>query len=192
MSSTAEFSQLVEKNPGINLYAVNDEDTLKMLIQKVFVVKNKKKYMVFFFPLNPQKKKVRISRHLQLHILHILEFALILVLATRFLNYQKKKGGEIMGRVKNTLSYLPTIPITISPAQVGAATTSEQAFTCAGLRANDVVQAVKPTLQAGLAVASARVTTVNQVLIMFVNASAAPITPTGAEVYKIVCVGTSG
>src|SRR6185369_5014254 len=76
--------------------------------------------------------------------------------------------------------------ITISPAQVAANTTAEQTFTFPGLLASDVVHSVsKPTAQAGLGIVGWRVTAANTVGVTFVNATAAPITPTASEVYQV-------
>lgn len=76
--------------------------------------------------------------------------------------------------------------ITISPASVGAATCAEQIFACASADANDLVLSVtKPTAQAGLGIAGARVSSAGNIGINFVNATAAPIVPTAAQVYQI-------
>lgn len=78
---------------------------------------------------------------------------------------------------------------TLSPAQVAANTTAEQTFTVQGLHANDVVVAViKPTAQAGLGIVGFRVTSTGLLGITFSNNTAAAITPTASQVYKICVV----
>ncbi len=74
---------------------------------------------------------------------------------------------------------------TISPAQVANATSAEQTFTINGLLVSDFVAVMKPTSQAGLGIVGARVTAANTLGITFMNATAAPITPTASEVYVI-------
>lgn len=75
--------------------------------------------------------------------------------------------------------------LSISPAQVAANTTAEQTFTLTGLNVGDVVNVNKPTSQAGLGVAGARVSALNTIAITFINATASPITPTASEVYVV-------
>jgi hypothetical protein len=75
--------------------------------------------------------------------------------------------------------------ISLSPASVAPNTTAEQTFTVQGLRVGDFVEANKPTTQAGLAIANARVSAANTLAIAFGNLTAATITPTAAEVYQV-------
>ena len=79
----------------------------------------------------------------------------------------------------------------LSPALVAANTTAEQTFniTTPGVvfDANSVLVSVnKPSQQAGLAVASGRVSAANQVALTFVNDTAAGITPTATENYTFI------
>ena len=75
----------------------------------------------------------------------------------------------------------------LSPVAVAANTTAEQTFTVNGLVAGDTVLAVnKPTAQAGLGIVGWRVSAANTLAITFSNNTAAPITPTAAEVYNVV------
>lgn len=74
----------------------------------------------------------------------------------------------------------------ISPAQVVNATTSEQTFTVTGLTTSDAVFVVKPTHQAGLGIVNARVSAADTLAITFMNATAATITPTASETYKVI------
>ena len=77
--------------------------------------------------------------------------------------------------------------ITLSPSAVAANTTAEQTFTStgSGIMAGDYVSINKPTAQAGLGIVGARGVGTDQFAITFVNATAAPITPTAAEVYLV-------
>lgn len=74
----------------------------------------------------------------------------------------------------------------ISPSAVTKFTSAEQTFTVTGLLTTDAVVVNKPTSQAGLGVAGARVTALNTLGITFINATSASITPTASEVYKVV------
>lgn len=75
----------------------------------------------------------------------------------------------------------------LSPVQVAANTTAEQTFTVTGLVTTDIVVAIqKPTAQAGLGIVGWRVSATNALAITFGNNTAAPITPTAAETYKIL------
>src|SRR5574340_192103 len=80
------------------------------------------------------------------------------------------------------------VNLTLTPAQVAANTTAEQTFTLAGAQvANDIIISInKPTSQAGLGIVNYRVSANNQIAITFSNNTAAPITPTAGEVYKVV------
>lgn len=73
---------------------------------------------------------------------------------------------------------------TLSPAIVAANTTAEQSFAVTGLLANDMVFVNKPTAQAGLGIVGTRVTA-GALLITFSNNTAAGITPTAGEVYRV-------
>jgi hypothetical protein len=70
------------------------------------------------------------------------------------------------------------------PASVANGTTAEQTFTVSGLIAGTPVIVNKPTLQAGLGIAGARVSAANTLAINFVNTTTATITP-AAETYYI-------
>src|SRR5437868_15001292 len=75
---------------------------------------------------------------------------------------------------------------TLSPALVAANTTAEQTFTCTGLVTADAVIVNKPTAQAGLGIVGARVSAADTLAITFSNNTGAGITPTAAEVYKVI------
>lgn len=78
---------------------------------------------------------------------------------------------------------------TLSPAAVAANTSAEQTFTVQGLHANDVViSVIKPTAQAGLGIVGFRVTSAGLLAITFGNFTAASITPTASQVYKIAVI----
>lgn len=84
-----------------------------------------------------------------------------------------------------------TFTATLSPAAVAANSVMEQQFSIAGvvggagLPVGELVQVSKPTSQAGLDIAGCRIVSSNVLGITFVNVTAAPITPTAAEVYSI-------
>lgn len=78
--------------------------------------------------------------------------------------------------------------ITLSPVAVVANTTTEQTFTITGLAVGDIVELIKPTTQAGLGIVNTRVSAANTLAVAFLNATAASITPTAAEVYQFFVV----
>lgn len=77
--------------------------------------------------------------------------------------------------------------ITLSPVSVATITAAEQTFaaTGIGLLTTDVVLVQKPTAQAGLGIVGSRVSAADTLAITFVNPTAAAITPTASEVYKV-------
>lgn len=79
------------------------------------------------------------------------------------------------------------ISAALTPGSVAAATTAEGTFAVAGLLPGDVVSVSKPTFQAGLGIAGARVPAANTLNITFVNPTAGAITPT-AGTYQISVV----
>ncbi len=74
---------------------------------------------------------------------------------------------------------------TLSPAAVQPNTAAEQQFTVAGLAGNTAVAVNKPTTQAGLLVTGSRSVSAGVLGITFANFTAATITPTASEVYKV-------
>lgn len=76
--------------------------------------------------------------------------------------------------------------IIISPTIINAGLAPEQTFTCNGLAVGDFVAVSKPTAQAGLGIAGARVTAANTIGITFVNPTAGNITPTASETYLVL------
>lgn len=73
----------------------------------------------------------------------------------------------------------------LTPAAVPANSAVEQQFTVTGIRVNDLVIVNKPTAQAGLDIGGCRAVSNNVLGITYINATAAPITPT-AETYAVV------
>lgn len=73
---------------------------------------------------------------------------------------------------------------TLSPAAVGAATTSEQTFTVRGLKPSDAVFVVKPTHTTGVMPVHARVSANDTLAVCFNNPTAGSLTPP-AEPYLI-------
>ena len=71
---------------------------------------------------------------------------------------------------------------------VTANTTSEQSLTYNGLQVGDFVYVSKPTFQAGIGVAGARVSAANTLAITWVNATAGTPTPTATDRYTLVVI----
>ncbi len=91
-------------------------------------------------------------------------------------------AGMIMG---NVLS-LGVASVTLSPAAVAANTTAEQNFALPGILMRDSILGIaKPSHQAGLGIVNQRVVADGVMAITFMNCTAASITPTAGEVYKV-------
>lgn len=86
------------------------------------------------------------------------------------------------------LKAISLLGITLSPAIVAANTTAEQTFTVRGLVTTDLVNVTKPTAQAGLGICGARISAADTLAITFNNNTAAGITPTAGEIYKVLVV----
>lgn len=84
------------------------------------------------------------------------------------------------------LANILMLQATLTPGILGAATTGEQTFTVNGLLPTDVVIVQKPTAQAGIGIAGARVTAANTLGINFINPTAGTPTPTAGETYLIL------
>lgn len=84
------------------------------------------------------------------------------------------------------LQLIMMLQAALTPGEVETITTEEQPFTVNGLQVGDIVLVQKPTFQAGLGLAGARVTAANTLGITFVNPTAAGITPTAGEIYLIL------
>lgn len=78
--------------------------------------------------------------------------------------------------------------VTLSPASVANATSAEQTFTMTGVLTTDYVGVNKPTAQAGLGIVGARVSAADVLALTFGNFTAATITPTASEAYKVYVV----
>ncbi len=84
-------------------------------------------------------------------------------------------------------SYMFLLQSALTPAQVNTVTAPEQTFTVNGLLVGDFVQVMKPTAQAGLGIAGARVSAADTLAITYVNPTAGNITPT-AETYTLLVI----
>jgi hypothetical protein len=91
-----------------------------------------------------------------------------------------------MSYVTGNLVKQSVISVTLSPALIVLNTTAEQTFTVNGLLTGDFVSCNKPTAQAGLGIVGCRVSAANTLAITFLNTTASAITPTAAQVYKIL------
>jgi hypothetical protein len=79
------------------------------------------------------------------------------------------------------------LTVTLSPAEVAANTSAEQTFTVSGLAVGDIVIKVeKPTAQAGIGIVGTRVSAANTLAVVFMNTTAAAVTPTASESYLIL------
>src|SRR6187455_1952364 len=91
------------------------------------------------------------------------------------------------GIITGNIASMGVASVSLTPAEVAANTTAEQTFTVPGLRTTDVIVGTnKPTSQAGLGIVGRRVSAANTLAITFINATAAPITPTAAETYQVI------
>lgn len=75
----------------------------------------------------------------------------------------------------------------LTPASVAANTTAEQTFTVTGLATSDIVVVNKPSLDAGIGIANARVSATDTLAITYINATGGAIVPT-SETYNILTV----
>ena len=91
-----------------------------------------------------------------------------------------------MSYVLGNLVKQSVISVTLSPVAIVLNTTAEQTFTVNGLLPGDHVTCNKPTAQAGLGIVGCRVSAANTLAITFSNNTGSSITPTAAQVYKIL------
>lgn len=77
---------------------------------------------------------------------------------------------------RNRVSYQ-----TLSPAQVSANTTAEEAFTVPGARVGEQVSVSPPGHEAGVSATVCRVSAANTVSVTFVNPTGSGVTPTSGE-----------
>ena len=83
------------------------------------------------------------------------------------------------------IQQLGVLFVPVVPASVAAATTVEQTFTVVGLQMSDVVFVTKPSAQAGLSVATARVSALATLAVTYSNTTAGAIVPS-AETYTML------
>lgn len=103
-------------------------------------------------------------------------------------------GSEAYGFV--ALRGVGSFTQALTPAAVPANTTAEQQFTItttsigggSGLPVGELLQVVKPTNQTGLDITGCRIVSSNVIGITFSNVTAAPITPTAAESYRMFSI----
>lgn len=90
-----------------------------------------------------------------------------------------------LGGVDSTNNTI-TIESVQSPAAVANATATEVGLTVTGLATTDTIVGVsKPTAQAGIGLVGWRVSAANTLGLTFMNATAATVTPTASESYKV-------
>ena len=77
------------------------------------------------------------------------------------------------------------LAVALTPAAVGATTTSEQTFTVSGVLPGDFIDISKPSHQPGIALGNVRVSAANTIAVEFANNSTGTLTPTAGEIYSI-------
>lgn len=94
--------------------------------------------------------------------------------------------GTLDGNVRGVY----VVPVSVgTQASVGANTSVERTLTVPGLRTTDVIVGIsKPTLQAGLSVIPGRVSASDTLAMVYVNNTAAGITPTASETYQVTVI----
>jgi len=96
-------------------------------------------------------------------------------------------ASEVYGIV--ALRGLGALTAVLTPAAVVSQTVTEQQFAVSGLAAGTLVQVNKPTNQAGLDIAGARVISNNLLGISFMNVTGGTLTPTAGQSYTVISLG---
>lgn len=96
-------------------------------------------------------------------------------------------SGVTMGNVLG----MYVLSTTINPASVAINTTAEQTFALPGVKLNDIIVVIKPTLSAGLGIVNSRVSANDTIAIQFANVTAGAI-DAPAELYEVLVVRPSG
>jgi len=94
------------------------------------------------------------------------------------------------GITQGNSASINSIQLVIDPANIATATTNEQTFSLPGLKLGDQVIVSKPTLTAGIAVCSARVSAADTLAITFVTTAVNINAP--SETYTIVVIRPEG
>lgn len=107
--------------------------------------------------------------------------------------FEQAQQFDLGVRISNTgatVGWWGSFTPTLTPALVAANTTAEQTFAgvVTGAATTDIPIVVKPTHQAGLGIVGARIPGADNLAITFVNATAAGITPTAAETYRVFVI----
>lgn len=84
------------------------------------------------------------------------------------------------------LSQLGLLQVVVVPVAVAANTTAEQTFTVTGLQLSDIVFVTKPSAQAGLSIATSRVSALNTLAVTYSNSSGFSVTPTAESLSMLV------
>lgn len=96
-------------------------------------------------------------------------------------------AGEKYGIV--AIRGLPFVTQTVTPASVGAATTTEQIFTVTGARVGDAIAVLPPSATTNIVVASARVVSANRVGVTYGNTSPSTATTPASGTYTFFSTG---
>lgn len=97
----------------------------------------------------------------------------------------------VVGSSGSTVSQIRYFTPTINPANVPAASTSEQTFTVTGLATTDTVFVNKPTLTSGCGIIGARVSAADTLAISWVNVLGILGCDPPSEVYKVMAIRAS-
>ncbi|MGI0034318.1 MAG: hypothetical protein ACRD98_00420 [Nitrososphaera sp.] len=86
------------------------------------------------------------------------------------------------------LAAVPEVLTVTGPTwtSVAANTTSEQTMTVTGVKTGNFAHVNKPTHQAGLGIVNCRVSAADTVEVTWMNTTAAAITPTASETYRVL------
>jgi hypothetical protein len=107
-----------------------------------------------------------------------------------FYNYNPVVQPGTNGFPQRTSANLTIWTTTQTPTSIDPNTSAERTITVTGVLATDMVAVVnKPTSQAGLLVGTARVSAADTIRLTFGNDTAATITPTATQDYKIITLG---
>lgn len=109
-----------------------------------------------------------------------------------FYNYPPVVQPGTNGFSRRTSANLTIWTTTQTLTAVDPNTTGERSMTVTGVLATDMVAVVnKPTSQAGLLVGTARVSAADTILLTLGNDTAATITPTATQDYKVITLGAA-
>lgn len=102
-----------------------------------------------------------------------------------------EEGFKWLDLVRTHVVDIRSTTVIFDPASIAASTTVEQTVTVTGLKTNDIIlRVIKPTLTAGIAVVSGRVSATDTLAITYINASVGAVDP-GSEEYTVIYIKNS-